>query len=469
MPMNCRRPLDGCESSALIYLVAPLFVFFAFFVRIEIAIPACIFLASQLWAMIRQGAWAGFVRERKESLGFLAIATLWIWLSGGTGPVHQNGDWAKHYSVINFLVGHHWPATADIAGIGESVLRYSIGWYLIPALALKVVDVQVQTLALSVWSVLGIFLFFRLLPDITGRGRWAFAVPVFFVFFGGADAIGTLITRFQHGPVHHLEWWSSWIEFPSNTTSVFWVPQHAIPAWIGIALFMRAREKAELMGFLSVLGVAVFLWSPFSALGLVPFAGALVRRHGLRSVLLDWRQGLALLLLAIPLCLYMVASLDKVPSGPITSIPCLWEGAKCFTWPSYVLFLIVEVGFWIAILFVAGAKASGNRDFLLVAVLSLLLIPLYRLGINNDFGMRVPLPALAVLAILCGKVINTGTRRQAGAILLMLLLALPTTLGEMFRGFLPGGVMPEASFSDAWASKYLRQYFAPLPVWVIRK
>ena len=72
------------------------------------------------------------------------------------------------------------------------------------------------------------------------RQRW---LPLLaFVAFSGADGIGTLVTGFRFGPPWHLEWWIGWMEYGSHATSLFWVPQHAIPAWLGIAVLMRAPQ-----------------------------------------------------------------------------------------------------------------------------------------------------------------------------------------------------------------------------------
>lgn len=99
------------------------------------------------------------------------------------------------------------------------------------------------------------------------------------------------------------------------------------------------------------------------------------------------------------------------------------------------------------------------------------MIPLYRIGIYNDFAMRASLPALAVLSILCAKVLAAGATRYSAAIVVVLLLALPTSVGEIYRGFIreDPAIRPDATFNDPWAARYLRQYFAPLPVWVLRK
>src|SRR3569833_4617628 len=70
---------------AVLYLVIPLFVFFAFFIRFEIAVPACALIALQLFEMARRTAWQRPVVPRWTYLYFLALAGLWVWFSGCAG------------------------------------------------------------------------------------------------------------------------------------------------------------------------------------------------------------------------------------------------------------------------------------------------------------------------------------------------------------------------------------------------
>jgi len=461
--------ISRVDTLAVLYLVIPLFVFFAFFIRFEIAVPACALIALQLFEMARRTAWQRPVVPRWTYLYFLALAGLWVWLSGSAGGLRlDNNDWLKHYSIINFLVENPWPSHASISELGDAVIRYSIGWYLVPAAALKLMDPHFRGLALSAWSAVGVFLFFSALPDLVGGTRRAvIAAPLVFIVFGGADLFGTVLNHYRAGPRFHFEWWASWIEYPANTTSLFWTPQHAIPAWLGAAIVMRQRERAALLRYLALLVSAILLWSPFSAVGLLPFLAVLAWRHGLRKMAFDWRPLASTALLAAPLALYLTAKSEAIPAGFIGALPCIAEHKECFTWGSYLLFLLLEVGLAVTILLLWRGK---EREFLIVAACALCAIPLYRVGIYNDFAMRASLPALAVLAILSAKVLAAGPQRYSVAIVFVLLMALPTAVGEITRGFLPGqGISPETTFDEPWAAKYLRQYFAPLPVRVLRQ
>jgi hypothetical protein len=463
------QSLRYAETSAVIYLVAPLFVFFAFFVRLEFAVPACALIVYLTYELIRRTSWCEVLNFRWQSLYFLAMAVLWVWLSGGIGPLHQNYDWAKHYVIINFLTQHSWPATDQFDHFGDSTLRYYIGWYLVPSLILKITNVNWPTLVLNVWSVAGLFLFFSLLPGLIEK-RWAVIVPpLAFMAFGGADIIGSRITEFYNPLLYHFEWWAGWIQYSSNTTALFWVPQHAIPAWIAVAILMRCRQCDAFLPYCALLGSAVLLWSPFSAIGLTPFLLVLSVHHGLRKIAFDWRAILSVLLLALPIALYLTAGTSDIPHGYIGTLPCIADH-PCFTWPSYFLFLLIEIGGPAAILFMCR---ETEKKFLIAATVALCLLPLYRMGAANDFGMRASLPSLAVLAILCAKLLITAPRPYPITVLVLLLAALPTALGEISRSF---AAVPDIDPNTAVGPhtvpeskrEMFAQYFAPHPIWILR-
>lgn len=216
---------------------------------------------------------------------------------------------------------------------------------------MKITGGEVQNLVLLGWSVLGVFLFFCLLPGLVGTKYAAIiAAPIVFILFGGADLIGTVLTHYHVGPKYHLEWWASWIEFPANTTSLYWVPQHALPAWLGVALLMRYGQRTALLPYAALLVLAIAFWSPFSAIGLLPFLVALVWIHG-KKLLFNWRLWASTLLLAVPLGLYLSAAAESIPNGFIANVLCIADHRECFTWASYVLFLLIEIALPLVTLF----------------------------------------------------------------------------------------------------------------------
>jgi hypothetical protein len=389
-----------------------------------------------------------------------------MWLAGGIGPypIAENGDWAKHNLIITLLAHSPWPTTVDLPQFGHLSLRYYIGWHLVPSLIVKVTHAHSPHVAASLWTTLGLFLFFSLLRDIVIKHAAIIAAPLVFILFGGADIVGTSITQFTSDPLYHFEWWAGWAQFSSNTTALFWSPQQALPAWLAIALLMRCRQHLDLLPYCALLISATLLWSPFATIGLLPYLAVLFLRQDSRRIALGWRPILSVLLLALPVAAYLSSGTAVIPHGFIWENPCTSDG-PCFTSLTYVLFLVIEVGVPLVVLFV---RREPEQGFLITAAVVLCLIPFYKMGLENDFVMRVSLPSLALLAILCAKLFAAPAPWPTAS-LVVLLLASPSVAGELVRGFLlpdPPAINLQAADEDfrAWVD----QTFTPRPIWVLR-
>jgi hypothetical protein len=460
--------IEPIETLTVHYLVAPLFVFFAAFIRIEIAVPACALIAFLLYELVRRTAWRGVIKVLSwESAYLLCFATILLSWLYGMGPLPPNADWPKHYAVINFLVQHSWPPEAPMDGLGNVTLRYSIGWYLLPALAVKAIGIPLQHAAMLAWSCLGLFIFLKLLMNIVGKHRAASAAPLAFFLFGGANLIGNAISSGRFGPVNELlQWWAGWIQYSPNLTAISWTPQHALSAWLSVALLVQQRRRALLMPYCALIAAAVALWSIFSAVGLVPFLCALAARHGYRHILLNWRALFSVILLAIPVGVYLTSATGQVPHGFIGSIPCVVSDTLCFTGTRYVLFVLLEIGAPLAILF---RRKEDEQGFLAAGAIALCLIPLYRIGEFNDFAMRASGPPIAVLSIFCIKLLITGPKRYSLAVIAILLCALPEVYVELslpLHRVIP--VTPDMTFPQAVEPELLGQYFVSSPRWILR-
>ena len=468
--MNSQKS-HWAEAAALLYVSLPALIFFAFFVRLAIAIPACSLIAACWYALIRKTQWVSPLRISQQTVYMLALSIAWLFLAGNLGWIQQNLDWIKHYSILNYLGSHPWPATIKVDGLsGEWAIRYSIGWYLVPAFVIKYFWLPYPKIISGIWSVIGVFLFFRMLIDILPNKRAVFIAPLIFMLFSGADIIGTAITHFQVLLTYHIEWWDGWIEYGSNMTSMFWVPQHAIPTWIGIALMIRQTQRATILPYLALYFSAVCLWSPFSAIGLAPFALVLLRQYGFREIVLDWRPIASIALVAAPIFFYLTADAGSMPHGPmwVGDNRYVWKGGPWFSAGSFALFCLIEFALPAVILLLVP---KFRQPFILVAIVSLLLIPLYRVGAFNDFGMRTSIAGLAVLSISAGELIAAGPRIAAIAMAIALAFGVPTAMGEVLRGF---GLAPHIDTNAELARslndhpEVLPQYFARLPVAVLR-
>ncbi|QYD67854.1 hypothetical protein KZJ38_16220 [Paraburkholderia edwinii] len=463
-----REASTPSEAIAILYLLLPVLVFFISFIRFEIAIPACCILLYAIVSTVWNTSWSIRTGDAKFFLYYVAVAALWLWLGGAGGPLFQGDDWIKHYAILNELATKKWPPITNSQGPAPEVLRYYLAWYIMPALALKITGLHAQNLFLSIWSLIGVTVFFKLVSALFHTRRSAFVFPIIFILYGGADIIGTAITHIQIGPRFHVEWWSSWIEYASNTVSLFWVPQHALPAWIMIALIIGQTGRCTVLPVLGVAMAACLLWSPLSALGLIPFYALLIGSHGLREIALNWRTWAAFPLICLPILAYLTAGTTDIPHGFIWNYPCGAPTGYCYSTRSYLLFIVVEIA---APLIVLALSRPQYRSYLIAASLVLFLMPFIKVGLGNDLTIRGVTAALAVLSILCVPAVLEGSRSISLAMTVVLVIGMAASVGELMRPFFVSNhVSQESALSDVFAlrSDYRPQYLAPMPIWIIR-
>lgn len=104
--------ISRAEALAVLYLVIPLFIFFAFFIRLELAVPACALIAFQVIEIIRRADWRGAIASSWVYLYFFSLAALWLWLSNGPEGLHQNSDWFKHTPLLTTSLKTRGQATS---------------------------------------------------------------------------------------------------------------------------------------------------------------------------------------------------------------------------------------------------------------------------------------------------------------------------------------------------------------------
>ena len=361
---------------------------------------AGIAIAVTVWRLGRRGAG---VDAALGPLVFpvLAIAGLWCVLAGLGHFVYANSDWVVRDAVLLDLVRRPWPVTYSIDGVA-TVLRAPIGYFLPAALVGKLWGLRAAELALLAWTVAGVALTFAMMLRDRPTLKPALLRIGVFVAFSGMDVLGMYT---HYNPFHlgdHLEWWAFVFQYSSQTTQLFWVPNHALPGWIAIAWLLGQDPRRLPLGPAVLFVVFMPLWSPLTALGVAPlFAVAIVRRlltdrsRATLAALVDWRllaPVAACVVLVLP---YLVAGSDKVASGSNANLR--WVGEDLI--PRVIEFALFEfVGFALLLL------KRDRRDLLLWTVIALLIALLfYRFGPYNDLAMRGSIPSLTLLAIGMGR------------------------------------------------------------------
>lgn len=442
---------DRLTRVALTYLALPVFLYLAGWFQPAPALILSMLLGYACWRTLSARALAPTPWPRKQLIALALFAAIAWSIFGGAGHFfYANAhDWVIRDAVLHDLAAAQWPPTYSAGGDELYILRAPVAYYLPAATIAKLTGLATADRLLWLWTVIGIMLFFLLLPlRHTSFLRSAAALSVV-VLFSGMDIAGYMFPDYHAGnvplPGAFIDWWirpPPMVSYWSNTSNLFWNPNHSLPAWISIALFYRHWRHP---GFLSIspLLVAVLpLWSPFALIGMTPFIGM----QGLRWWLKRPRHALDLRLIAACLGVFAVIFVTLVfPSSGIQygmSLTTAPQGGWIYLnnlghvltyLENYTLFVTFEFAF-IALL----VSRAVDRWLFVTAVSTLLVLPFFSLGPGNDLAMRASIPSLGILCIAAVNALahpDTATGRHR-RLLLILVLAI-------------GAVTPYYEFSRA--------------------
>lgn len=449
-----RLSISGLKTAAVLSLAAPTVLFYLTHLRWYFGLLSSAVLGAAVF-FYRKGLnderpaglpgkadGDAFELSPGSLLFCLLAAAAWTYLSGIGGFFAQSLDFNNRNAILHDLLDHPWPVYFPET---DSALTYYLGYWILPALlgkgggllfgpAFAWTLANLMQFLQTVWLLL---LAFLLLLSYLRRGEHVAGIVLLFIFFSGMDGLICFL-REEWSP--HIEWWSVTWEYPSMTTSLFWVYNQAVPAWIMTLLFLHSAGDIRTY---ALIGLICLPYAPFPLVGMVVlcagcFCVALVRNRNRKAV---WKmvfspENLLAVMGMIPMLLFLTSN-HAVDGDPFHMemyreyYPTL--GNYLY---KYVLFLGIEWGIYAAILF---SRFRKDPVFLLSCA-SLALIPLFQMGANyNDFVMRASTPALTLLCVYCIRFLTQPSPRQRR--LLSWALAAALTIGaltgatEMKRGF----------------------------------
>lgn len=477
-----RWTVDGVAACLLplssIYLAVPHLIFFFGWLHWPWAVLAAVIVATGLFAVARVSmrllanqtplttppvTWdesqeskitpttsqqkKEFVFHREHALIILALCLIWLTLSGVGGFVAQDLDWNKHNTVLNSLIAKPWPTVYEIYKV-DVPLVYYIAYYLPAALVGKLAGWFWANVALYAWSLVGLILSVLWFCVLVGRA--GYSTLLIFIFFSGLDVIGKALASYGEfwaiasKPWDHIDSWAGLWQYSSNATLLNWVPHQGIAGWIvaGMTLYtmlrLRRRELALLPFGLSA------LWTPFVTVGMLPYLVV--------NFLVDdqsWARRLRRFV-SLPNVAGMVAlaitgfyfSAKASEGSPIVIQSMLgglsienYAGSALDAIAFLLFFCLLEFGVYAILLYRSGAVSDERWRWIFdMTVMTLLILPWFKLGIYNDLVMRASIPAMFVLSVFVARAVHDGNlARQTRVALIVVLLVGAVTAGIEFK------------------------------------
>lgn len=440
--------LDPLDRAAIAYLTLPLGIFLLGWFQWWVGVPLLICMGYSLLTALRGapsggpdgGVWRAPVTPLQLAVA-VGVGCGWTVLGGADHLVFANADWHIRDAVLHDLVASPWPVGYGLLDGRESMLRAPLAFYLPAALVGKMLGVGAAHVAMGLWTSLGATLFLLQVLSLTpSRLRTALAVSAVVVFFSGLDIIGSLLNDGPHfrsdwNITTHIEWWAGKFQYSSMTTQLFWVPNHALGGWLAIGLLSRHERSSQLNRLWPLLVVAGALWSPLTALGLVPFVAWRVASESLRERswrLFHPRVWAPAAAIGLVVASYLVLDAGRVAKGVAVGA----NNDLVMDLLQQVQFFLLEAGFIGAAIYALRPSAQ-----VVLALVILALLPLVYLGPGNDLVMRASIPSLAVLTIagclaLTQPSADPKAPRYRGALVVLLLIGAVTPVAEIARAIL---------------------------------
>ena len=418
--MSDRLPLP--HRLAILYLMLPVCIWLAGWFEWWLGLPAVALLGAGLWSAL-----AGSLRGSRPRPAVFACALLalgWVMLTAAGGVFDSgNGDWHAHRATLLDLGRQPWPVfLPDVVSdympsesnpVARPLLRYYLGWYMVPGLAARVGGPAALNWAVPLWTWLGVALVLLLfVRRFRGRGALWTAATIF-VFFSGMDFLRGNWGCFFDETIRciHIEWdrlWWTPTQLSSHMTGLMWVPQHFIPAGLYTLLLLHLRRRPRFLAVSGVVLAASGFWSPFVAIGLLPLVAILLWENGPRSFL-RWPNLCLAGPLAALVALYLMSGSLDYPSG------WMWQQYDAVLLALKIPAVYLTEFGALALLLLVLRPELRREPFFVAGVATLLLLPWVFFGRYNNLLMRGGMPALLVLCYYCADVIARDGREIAYA------------------------------------------------------
>lgn len=448
---------------AILYLTLPLALWLLGWFRWWVGWPLAVLLGAGV-ARALTGPWRG--RPRPATWGLLATAGIWVMTSAAGGLVDTlNADWPIRRALLLDLGRYAWPPVlpdplaAYVPG-ASPLLRYYLGWHLVPGLAARLWGPSALQWAVPLWTWFGTSLVLSLFAR-EYRGWRAAAAAALLIVFSGLDVLRGFLEGWQW-PFDNFEGAPLRVGLMSPVRELTSGPHHFLSTGLLALLLWQLRRQPRFLAVSGIVLAAAPLWSALGAIGAPPLAAALAwTNSGLRRFW-RWPNLVAAGPLAGLVLLYLTADTGSWPRG------WLWERHEWTFLARWLPASYLSEFLLLAGLLLGARPALRREPFFLACLATLLLLPLYTFGYFN--AMRHGLSAARMLlAVFCAAVALQPSRRDRRWLRAALVAALALGAVNPVREWTDGlrqrlpfryAASPLTTLLVPHSTWYLRQYVA---------
>ncbi|PWK28310.1 hypothetical protein LV89_01093 [Arcicella aurantiaca] len=439
------KSLRTLKIVSILYLLIPSILFLLTWVHLWISIPCVLFISFYTWKTVfQQGIQAPINTLTLQNIVlsiFLSIVLNFVLGIGEFRP--QTYDFQannfKYYDLITNDLPVYYAKQ-------QTYLCYYTGYYLPSALLAKVFGLATCRYISFIWSVLGLSLVFTWITTFTPKN--AFSILLVVVVFSNTWIAVKLLMNVEFFQEYLQPYYFQLNQFKLITQSFVknyaWATQHTLPACLGACMIIeefRKKQSESDLKYLLLMLLSTMFWSPLTTIGLFPFVAIsfLINFKNVFSATKRKDLGLMFLLTIsfIPLILYFIST-EGVHAN---NTEFIWQTGVSWWLFFYLLYAFSNFIGWGILL-----RLYENTPKLLwiIAVFFPCLIAIYRIGIYNDFNIRVSFPSFFMLSILVGiSVIERLNWKSVsgGIILFVLFFNSLSNINQLEKGIFPAKIL----------------------------
>lgn len=392
---------DVMRKIAYAYIIAPIFVFALGFLRPQYGILISAAMAGVLYFVLRQKNSDVFEVDKRAMVIACIVIPILMLVCGQCGIFAQTPDWHGRNAMLQDLVNYKWPVYYS----NGSALTYYFGFFLIPALFGKMFGLGVAGFVQFLISVIGMMLIYLYLIKLTKSNTFKKQVFVLIVllFFGNFEDLRYIAEDVALGIIRYFN--PSYAQpsyilcYTPNARSFALVFNQVIASFLILCVFFDEEKRVE---NLAVLGVGMILFSPFMLVSFVPVAMVALVKNVMKnksriseSVKQIFSiQNIIMLLIMLPV-LFMFYINNVAGEKPQELNFQFVNYGKNFYY--YIIFILCEFLLYSTVIY---GKYKKNPYFW-AANITMIIMPLFKLGYWNDLNTRSTSVGLFILMIMC--------------------------------------------------------------------